>query len=57
MCEKLAEVVTKEFEEREKVIRSQSGPRSLKLAEKRQVKSEKKLKRARDETEKEKGKR
>lgn len=56
-CESLAEVVTEEFEEREKVIRSQPGPRNLKLAEKKQVKAEKKLKRARDEAEKEKGKR
>lgn len=57
MCENLAEVVTEEFEEREKVIRSQDGPKTLKLAEKRQVKAEKKLKKARDETEQEKGKR
>ncbi|KAJ7386934.1 putative ATP-dependent RNA helicase ddx60 [Desmophyllum pertusum] len=58
LCERLSGVLTLEFEERERVLRAQGGPRSLlKLADKRKVKAEKRLKTARDKTEKEKGKR
>ncbi|KAJ7386940.1 putative ATP-dependent RNA helicase ddx60 [Desmophyllum pertusum] len=56
MCQTLSRVLTLEFEKRERVLRAQGGPRSLKLADKRRVKAEKRLKRSRDETEKEKGK-
>ncbi|XP_078360874.1 putative ATP-dependent RNA helicase DDX60 isoform X2 [Oculina patagonica] len=57
LCEILSQCITQEFEKREAVLRAKSGPRKLKLTEKRQAKAEKKLKKTRDETEKEKAKR
>ena len=46
-----------EFENREADIRARDGQRALKLAERRRAKAEKKLKKTRDETEKEKAQR
>lgn len=57
LCEILSQCITLEFENREAVLRAKRGPRNLKLTEKRQAKAEKKLKKTRDETEKEKAKR
>ena len=56
-CQMLSARITRGFEKREVELRAKSGPKSLKLAEKRQAKAEKRLKKTRDETEKEKGKR
>ena len=57
MCEDLSERLTEEFENREEDIRARDGHRALKRAEKKQAKVEKKLKKTRDETEKEKAQR
>ena len=56
-CQMLSQRMTMEFEKREEVLRAKSGKRNLKVAEKRQAKAEKRLKRTRDETEKEKAQR
>ena len=57
MCERLSKRLTVEFENREADIRARDGQRALKLAERRRAKAEKKLKKTRDETEKEKAQR
>ncbi|XP_044173202.1 probable ATP-dependent RNA helicase DDX60 isoform X1 [Acropora millepora] len=57
MCERLSRRLTVEFENREADIRARDGQRALKLAERRRAKAEKKLKKTRDETEKEKAQR
>ena len=49
--------LTEEFEKREADIIARDGQRDLKRAEKRRVKAEKKLKKTRDETGKEKAQR
>ena len=56
MCEMLSMRLTEEFENREEDIRARDDHTS-KSAEKKQAKAEKKLKKTRDETEKEKAKR
>ena len=57
LCEQLSRRLTEEFENREADIRAQDGQRALKRAERRRAKAEKKLKKTRDETEKEKAQR
>ena len=57
MCEMLSKRLTEEFETREEDIRARDGHRALKRAERKQAKAEKKLKKTRDETEKEKAQR
>ena len=57
MCEELSWRLTEEFEDREADIRAKDGHRALKRAEKRRTKAVKKLKKTRDETEKEKAQR
>ena len=57
MCEKLSKGLTVEFEKRETDILARDGQRALKRAEKRRAKAEKKLKKTRDETEKDKAQR
>ena len=57
MCEKLSRRLTEAFEVREADVRARDGHRALKRAEKRRTKAEKKLKKTRDETEKEKAQR
>lgn len=54
MCEELSECLTEEFEDREAVLRAQGDPKTLKLVEKRREKAEKRLKKTRDQTDKEK---
>ena len=56
-CEMLSWRLTEEFEKREADIIARDGQRDLKRAEKRRVKAEKKLKKTRDETGKEKAQR
>lgn len=57
MCEMLSKRLTVEFEKREAAILERDGQRALKRAEKRRAKAEKKLKKTRDETDKEKAQR
>ena len=57
MCQRLSGRLTVEFEDREADIRARDGQRALKRAERRRAKAEKKLKKTRDETEKEKAQR
>lgn len=57
MCEMLSKRLTVEFEKREAAILARDGQRALKRAEKRRAKAEKKLKKTRDETDKEKAQR
>lgn len=56
-CETLSWRLTEEFEKREADIIARDGQRDLKRAEKRRAKAEKKLKKTRDETGKEKAQR
>ena len=53
----LSKGLTVEFEKREADILARDGQRALKRAEKRRAKAEKKLKKTRDETEKDKAQR
>ena len=57
MCQRLSGRLTVEFEDREADIRARDGQRASKRAERRRAKAEKKLKKIRDETEKEKAQR
>lgn len=57
MCEDLSEWLTEDFEDREEELRAQGDPKTLKLVEKRREKAEKRLKKTRDQTDKEKGNR
>ncbi|KAK2572326.1 putative ATP-dependent RNA helicase DDX60 [Acropora cervicornis] len=57
MCEMLCKRHTEEFENREADMGARDGHRALKLAERRRAKAEKKLKRTRDETAREKAQR
>lgn len=57
MCEYLSQYLTEDFEDREEVLRAQGDPKTLKLVEKRREKAEKRLKKTRDQTDKEKGNR
>ena len=57
LCEYLSECLTEEFEDREEALRAQGDPKALKLVEKRREKAEKRLKKTRDQTDKEKGNR
>lgn len=57
LCEHLSRCLTEEFEDREAVLRAQGDPKTLKLVEKRREKAEKRLKKTRDQTDKEKGNR
>ena len=57
MCEMLSRRLTVEFENREADLRARGGQRALKRVERRRARAEKKLKKTRDETEKEKAQR
>lgn len=57
LCEELSECLTEDFEDREENLRAQGDPKTLKQVEKRREKAEKKLKKTRDQTDKEKGNR
>lgn len=57
MCEDLSQYLTEDFEDREEVLRAQGDPKTLKLVEKKREKAEKRLKKTRDQTDKEKGNR
>ena len=57
LCEDLSECLTEDFEDREEDLRAQGDPKILKLVEKRREKAEKRLKKTRDQTDKEKGNR
>ena len=57
LCEELSECLTEDFEDREEDLRAKGDPKTLKLVEKRREKVEKRLKKTRDQTDKEKGNR
>ena len=57
LCEELSECLTEDFEDREEDLRAQGDPKTLKLVAKRRENAEKRLKKTRDQTDKEKGNR